>query len=142
MKPDEVMKMRFVLTWKTDPSVAGGKKAKARLVVLGFQDPRLGQEETLAPTMQKRSRTILFFNAVQNRWKVWKADVKSAFLQGKSRMKKNNMHYHQRNLPRHSKEIQNQYDWRRQFTADTSDTGLVSESGRIVRYTWRVQVNG
>jgi hypothetical protein len=27
---------------------------------------------------------MMFFNAVQNRWKVWKADVKSAFLQGKA----------------------------------------------------------
>ena len=78
------MKMRFVLTWKVDPSSELGKKAKARLVVLGFQDPHLGQEETLAPTMQKRSRTMMFFNTVQNRWKVWKADVKSAFLQGKA----------------------------------------------------------
>jgi len=48
------MKMRFVLTWKVDPSSELGKKANARLVVLGFQDPHLGQEETLAPTMQKR----------------------------------------------------------------------------------------
>ena len=84
VRSEDVMKMRFVLTWKVDPSSALGKKAKARLVVLGFQDPHLGQEETLAPTMQKRSRTMMFFNAVQNRWKVWKAGVKSAFLQGKA----------------------------------------------------------
>ena len=83
IKPEDVMKMRFVLTWKVDPTSSDGKKAKARLVVLGFQNPFLGKEETLAPTMQKRTRTLLFFKAVQQRWRVWKADVKAAFLQGK-----------------------------------------------------------
>ena len=37
--------MRFVLTWKVDPEVPGDKRGKARLVVLGFEDPALGQKE-------------------------------------------------------------------------------------------------
>ena len=44
--PDDVMKMRFVLTWKADPESPEGKKGKARLVVLGFEDPYLGKETT------------------------------------------------------------------------------------------------
>ena len=80
--PSDVMKMRFVLTWKVDPETPGGKRAKARLVVLGFQDPHLGKEETLAPTMHKRSRMLLLANAAQRGWTVEKADVKAAFLQG------------------------------------------------------------
>ena len=83
LKPSDIMKMRFVLTWKVDPTVPGGKRAKARLVVLGFQDPFLGKEKTLAPTMHKRTRTMMMQAAVQNQWKVLKGDVKAAFLQGK-----------------------------------------------------------
>ena len=82
--PEDVMKMRFVLTWKADPESPGGKRAKARLVVLGFQDPHLGKEDTLAPTMHKRSRMLLLANAAQRGWIVEKADVKAAFLQGKA----------------------------------------------------------
>ena len=82
LKPEDVMKMRFVLTWKVDPASPTGKKAKARLVVLGFQDPFLGKEDTLAPTMQKRTRSLLLSKAVQERWRIFKADVKAAFLQG------------------------------------------------------------
>ena len=65
MKPEDVMKMRFVVTWKVDPAT-GGKRAKARLVTLGFQDPFLGKEKTLAPTMNKRTRTLQLQLAVQN----------------------------------------------------------------------------
>ena len=43
LKPGDIMKMRFVLTWKVDPASPQGEKAKARLVVLGFQDPFLGK---------------------------------------------------------------------------------------------------
>ena len=55
LSKSDVMKMRFILTWKTDPESPLGKKGKARLVVLGFQDPFLGKEQTLAPTMTRRS---------------------------------------------------------------------------------------
>ena len=54
--PKDVMRMRFVLTWKKDPDAPGGVKGKARLVILGFQDPWLGKEKTCAPTLNKRSK--------------------------------------------------------------------------------------
>ena len=38
----EAMKMRWALTWKRKED--GSLKGKARLVVLGFQDPHLGTE--------------------------------------------------------------------------------------------------
>jgi hypothetical protein len=44
VKPEEAMRMRFVLTWKGDPDSSGGQRGKARLVVLGFQDPFLGRD--------------------------------------------------------------------------------------------------
>ena len=79
-KPGEVMKTRWVLTWKADG--AGGNKAKARLVVLGFQDPSLGEEAVNSPTLSRRGRNMIFQLAACRRWRLWKADVKAAFLQG------------------------------------------------------------
>jgi len=75
--------MRFVLTWKKDPDSPGGKRGKARLVVLGFQDPYLGQETTCSPTLNKRSKQMLLQIVVQNGWQLKKGDVTAAFLQGR-----------------------------------------------------------
>jgi hypothetical protein len=44
-REQDAMKLRWVVTWKADDSDPQGKKLKARLVVLGFQDPRLGERE-------------------------------------------------------------------------------------------------
>ena len=52
-------------------------------MVLGFQDPFLGQEVTSSPTLARRSKQILFQVATQNDWVVKKGDVTAAFLQGR-----------------------------------------------------------
>ena len=83
VNPKDVMKMRFVLTWKSDPSSKLGKRGKARLVVLGFQDPYLGKEETTSPTLNRRSKQLILQQATQKRWRLRKGDVTAAFLQGK-----------------------------------------------------------
>ncbi len=81
--PEEAMRMRFVLTWKKDPDSPAGKKGKARLVVLGFQDPYLGKENTCSPTLNRRSKQMLLQIVVQNGWHLKKGDVTAAFLQGR-----------------------------------------------------------
>jgi hypothetical protein len=83
------MKMRFVLTWKSDPDSPAGKKGKARLVVLGFQDPYLGKETTCSPTLNKRSKQMLLQMVVQKGWRLKKGDVTAAFLQGRPLSGKN-----------------------------------------------------
>ena len=83
VNPEDVMKMRFVLTWKQDPNEPGGKRGKARLVVLGFQDPYLGKEKTSAPTLTKRGKQLLLQLVVQRGWQLLKGDVTAAFLQGR-----------------------------------------------------------
>ena len=77
------MKMRWILTWQSDPESPLGKKGKARLVVLGFQDPFLGQENTCSPTLNKRSKQLLLQVVVQRKWELTKGDVTAAFLQGR-----------------------------------------------------------
>ena len=84
VNPADIMKMRWILTWKADPEQPGGKRGKARLVVLGFQDPYLGKEKTNAPTLSKRGKQLLLQAIVQRGWTLLKGDVTAAFLQGRA----------------------------------------------------------
>ena len=52
ISPSALMKMRWVVTFKDDGSL------KARLVVQGFTDQRLGKIPTSSPTASRRSRQI------------------------------------------------------------------------------------
>jgi len=79
--PSKVMKMRWVLTWKKNDD--GTTKGKARLVVLGFQDPHLGTENTSSPTLNRRSKQLLLQIVVQNKWPLKKGDVTAALAQGR-----------------------------------------------------------
>ena len=81
--PKDIMKMRFVLTWKKDPDSPTGTKGKARLIILGFQDPWLGKEKTSAPTLNKRSKQLILQVITQKGWKLQKGDVTATFLQGR-----------------------------------------------------------
>ena len=72
------MKMRWVLTVKSDGS------AKARLVVLGLQDHRLGKMPTQAPTVSDRGRNLALQLMANKGLRMRKGDVKAAFLQGNS----------------------------------------------------------
>lgn len=75
-----VMQMRWVLTTKPTPE---GSIAKARLVVLGFQQPNLTQVQAAAPTMSRVSRNMLLCLAANYGYKLRSGDVTSAFLQAK-----------------------------------------------------------
>ena len=57
-----ILKCRWILTWKdaennthlsVDSKQVGGRKAKARLVILGYQDPELSSLERDSPTLSK-----------------------------------------------------------------------------------------
>ena len=67
------MKMRWVLTWKREES--GERKAKARCVVLGYQDPCYAERQTMAPTMSRSTRQILLVVAASHGMRVAKGDV-------------------------------------------------------------------
>ena len=70
------MNMRWVMTFKD----AG--QLKARLVVQGFMDPRLGKIPTSSPTASRRSLQIFVTLAASHGFQTHKEDVKCAFLQG------------------------------------------------------------
>ncbi len=98
---DRILEMRWILTWKVvDPpavpkegepttvSKDGTRKAKARLVVLGYQHPDLvrrdeaGQAilETVSSTISKQAKHMMSQSAAIHRWTIESADAASAFF--------------------------------------------------------------
>ena len=76
ISPSALMTMRWVVTFKDDCSL------KARLVVQGFTDQRLGKIPPSSPTASRRSRQIFLTLAASLGFQTQKGDVKCALLQG------------------------------------------------------------
>lgn len=80
-----IMRMRWVLTYKSSGA------AKARIVVVGFEDPDLLNLSTTSPTMSRLTRQLFYTKAAARAWGVLKGDVKSALLQGMSSEEQRNV---------------------------------------------------
>ena len=78
---EAAMKMRWILTWKSDHE--GGAVPKARAVILGYQDPMYEHRVTYAPTTTRHTRQLMLQYAASRQWHAWKGDVAAAFLQGR-----------------------------------------------------------
>ena len=82
--PSRIMSSRWILTWKEDPTSDSGKKAKARLVVKGFQDPDIDSVCSDSPTLTRDSRMLLLQTVASQQWIVQSFDITTAFLRGRS----------------------------------------------------------
>ena len=89
--PEQILRCRWILSWKdaeTNSHLSANtdrptnRKAKARLVVLGFEDPALADLERDSPTLTKLSRSLLLQIASSKHWTVGSFDVRTAFLRG------------------------------------------------------------
>ena len=89
---DQILRCRWILTWKdgetnshlTNIGAASNssRKAKARIVVLGFEDPMLHEIGRDSPTLTKLGRSLLLQCAASQQWQIGSFDVKTAFLRG------------------------------------------------------------
>ena len=88
---ESILRCRWILTWKEadetnaaskSSSVHPSRKAKARLVVLGFEDPMVDQIPRDSPTMSKLSRVLILQHAASLGWDIHSFDIKTAFLRG------------------------------------------------------------
>ena len=61
------------------------RKAKARLVILGYEDPDITDIPRDSPTLQKESRSLLLQMCASQKWKIRSFDIKTAFLRGSRR---------------------------------------------------------
>ena len=71
-----------MLTWKAAEDLPNGRKAKARLVVLGYQDPSLTEVLRDAPTLTREGRNIILQCVASNMWTLCSFDITTAFLRG------------------------------------------------------------
>ena len=81
---DQILRCRWLLTWKNVEQPSPGdpdKKAKARLIVLGYLDPQLEEIPRDSPTMSKTSRMLILQMISSEGWDPMSFDVKAAFLQ-------------------------------------------------------------
>ncbi|CAE7406995.1 RE2, partial [Symbiodinium sp. KB8] len=60
-----------------------GQKAKARAVLLGYQDPKYEHRATTAPVMTRQTRQMQLQLTTMRKWQLQKGDVSGAFLQGR-----------------------------------------------------------
>ena len=73
---ERIMRARWVLTWKSSG------KAKARLCVLGFQDPDLTEVSRDSPTLSAASEALIMQWVASHKYRLISGDIKTAFLSG------------------------------------------------------------
>ena len=79
---DDAVGMRWVLTWKLGDDPDRPRKAKARAVILGYQDKDYEYKQTSSPTLSRSGRQLFLAFCSRHHFRVRKGDVSSAFLQG------------------------------------------------------------
>ena len=85
LNPEQILKSRWVLSWKPpDPNSGNVKKAKARLVVLGYQDPMLTEVARDSPTLTREGRSVILQTIASMQWRLRSFDITTAFLRGKA----------------------------------------------------------
>ena len=87
LNPDQILRSRWVLTWKPVEDQHGtiqGRKAKARLVVLGYMDPQLTEVARDAPTLTKEGRHTILQLIASQQWILSSFDIRTAFLRGRA----------------------------------------------------------
>ena len=74
LNPDQILRSRWVLTWKDGESVDGKpaqKRAKPRLVVLGYMDP-----QTDSPTLSREGRHTILQCLAEYKWELnWPVSI-------------------------------------------------------------------
>ena len=85
---EQILRSRWVLTWKPVEPTGGEEnmgqkfKPKARLVILGYEDPQLESLARDSPTLGKDSRSLIFQYAASTKTKIRSFDIQTAFLRG------------------------------------------------------------
>ncbi len=85
---DQILRSRWVLTWKPIEQTHTGEilnpthKPKARLVILGYEDPHLESLNRDSPTMGRDSRTLVLQFAASSKSRISSFDIQTAFLRG------------------------------------------------------------
>ena len=77
-----LMSMRWVLTWKPSDEHPQSRKAKARIVTLGYQHPEVTELTASSPALSRHGKMPTLQSTAFNHAELECADAKSAFFQG------------------------------------------------------------
>eukprot|EP00435_Cladocopium_sp_Y103_P016115 s3079_g4.t1 len=83
----QLLRSRWVLSWKpldeTEQRETGNsRKAKARLVILGYEDPQIDSLPRDSPTLGRDSRMLALQCIASHKWTARSFDIRTAFLRG------------------------------------------------------------
>ena len=90
LSPEQILRCRWIHVWKPieDPKdqqrLGKSRKAKSRLVVLGYLDPELETIPRDSPTLNRQSRMLILQMIASLEWTLKSFDIKAAFLQGRT----------------------------------------------------------
>ena len=83
----QILRTRWILTWKpldeqATQETGKQRKAKARLVVLGYEDPDIDNVQQDSPTLGRDSRMLALQMIASQKWSLRAFDIATAFLRG------------------------------------------------------------
>eukprot|EP00435_Cladocopium_sp_Y103_P028646 s1891_g7.t1 len=83
----QLLRSRWVLTWKSLDDIEQKelnmvRKPKARLVILGYEDPLIDTLPRDSPTLGRDSRMIALQCIASHKWSARSFDIRTAFLRG------------------------------------------------------------
>ena len=84
LNPQQILQSRWILTWKAPEGESQQRRAKARLVVLGYQDPKLVEVMRDAPTLSREGRSVVLQTIASMKYELGSFDITTAFLRGKA----------------------------------------------------------
>ena len=90
LSPEQILRCRWIHVWKPieDPKEqqkhGKSRKAKSRLVVLGYMDPELETIPRDSPAPNRQSRMLILQLIASLEWTLKSFDIKAAFLQGRT----------------------------------------------------------
>eukprot|EP00435_Cladocopium_sp_Y103_P055151 s532_g18.t1 len=80
---ENILRCRWLLTWKeVEEQNQSARVPKARLIVLGYEDPQLCNLDRDSPTLTKLARMLLLQFCSSSCWSIGSFDIKTAFLRG------------------------------------------------------------
>ena len=82
LPPNRIMRCRWILSWKPPLPDTTVYRPKARLVILGFEDPDISVVPNDAPTLSKDEKQLILQKVSSNRWPLLNFDISTAFLKG------------------------------------------------------------
>ena len=92
LSDSQIMRCRWIFTWKPPAPGTTEERAKARLVIRGFEDPQLSTIASDAPTLTKDGKQLILQQVASRGWTMVNFDISTAFLKGEGDCRKLGIH--------------------------------------------------